>query len=113
MSKKNQYRLGNEEVVKFTDEELEIEIQNQRGKHFNARSLMVTEKVEDHSQFKAHKRNIARLMTEQTARRHKAAPKSAPKAAAVSAAKPTPTKKPAAKSTAKSASKSKSTAVTK
>ena len=101
------------DVKRLTDEQLAAEVSDLRAKLYSLRTQTVTEKVEDHSQFKAHKRNIARLMTEQTARRHKAAPKSAPKAAAVSAAKPTPTKKPAAKSAAKSASKSKSTAVTK
>ena len=103
MSKKHQ--LKNEDVRKFTDEELAIEITNQRGQHFNARSLMVTEKVEDHSQFKAHKRNVARLLTEQSARRHKASPKSAPKAPAKPAAK-APVKKVAKKAAAAGSAKS-------
>jgi ribosomal protein L29 len=64
--KKN--RLEYETIRKMTDEELNVEVTNQRGKHFTLRSQMVTEKVEDHSQFREHRKNVARLLTEQSAR---------------------------------------------
>lgn len=72
-TKKN--RLLYEAVRKMTDEELAAEITSLRGTHFTLRSQMVTEKVEDHSQFREIKKSIARLMTEQTARRKRAAAK--------------------------------------
>mgnify|MGYP000384718403 CR=1 FL=1 len=74
MSKKN--RLVNTDVLKMTDEELVVEVGSQRSRHFTLRSQSVTEKVEDHSQFREIKKNVARLMTEQSVRsRAKAAPK--------------------------------------
>lgn len=73
MSKK--HRLNMDDVRKMTDEELSIELNTQRGRHFTLRTQSVTEKVEDHSQFGDLKKNIARLLTEQSARRAKAAAK--------------------------------------
>ena len=73
MSKKNQ--LDNEAVKKMTDEELSVEVTTQRNKHYALRTQTVTEKIEDFSQFKDTKRNIARLLTEQSVRRLKAASK--------------------------------------
>jgi len=111
MSKKHKYRMDAAEVRKLSDEEIGIELDAQRAKFFNVRSLMVTEKVEDFSQFGAHKRNIARLLTEQSARRHKTstAPRASKtaKSAKKKAAKKTsqPATKPAGKG-AKKASKS-------
>jgi ribosomal protein L29 len=70
---KNKHHLSNESVRKMTDEELGIELSAQRGKLFTARSQSVTEKVEDTSQFGEFKRNVARILTEQNARRRGAA----------------------------------------
>jgi ribosomal protein L29 len=64
--------LVNEDIRKMTDEELSVELGNQRGRHYTLRSQTVTEKVEDHSQFREHKKNVARLLTEQGVRRAKA-----------------------------------------
>lgn len=63
-----------EEVRKLTAEEIRIEIDRLRGKLFTLRCQAVTEKVEDVSQFGKIKRDIARLLTEQNARRPKAEP---------------------------------------
>ncbi|MCC6321424.1 MAG: 50S ribosomal protein L29 [Phycisphaerales bacterium] len=72
-TKKN--RLVYADLKKLTDEELAAEITGMRGTHFTLRSQSVTEKVEDHSQFREVKRSIARLLTEQTARRKQAGAK--------------------------------------
>ena len=60
------FRAG---LKKMTDEEIGLEIKALRGKHFTLRTQSVTEKVEDLSQFGITKRNVARLLTEQNARR--------------------------------------------
>jgi ribosomal protein L29 len=96
MSKK--HRLIIEDVRKMTDEELTVELGAQRGKLFNARSQTVTEKIEDTSQFGDYKRNIARLLTEQSQRRAKSDGK--PAAPAASA---TSTRKKTTRKTAKAA----------
>jgi ribosomal protein L29 len=112
MSKK--HRLKTEDVRKMTGEELSVELEAQRSKLFTARSQSVTEKVEDLSLFGEHKRNIARLLTEQNARRPRAEAKAAPAAAAAPAKKPAARKpaaakagarKPAANTSAKAATK--------
>jgi ribosomal protein L29 len=56
-------------VKKMTSDELGIELKGLRERLYTLRSQSVTEKVEDVSQFGITKRNIARLMTEQSARR--------------------------------------------
>jgi len=60
------------EVRKLKDEEIAIEVRRLREKLFSLRSQTVTEKVEDTSQFRNLRRDIARLLTEQTARRAQA-----------------------------------------
>ena len=61
------------EVRKLNDEELTVEIDRLRRRHFELRNQAVTEKSEDVSQFSKIKKDIARLMTEQKAREGAAA----------------------------------------
>lgn len=61
------------EVRKLSDEEIQIELKRLRRRHFDLRTQMVTEKIQDTSQFGLIKKDIARLLTEQNARRSKAA----------------------------------------
>lgn len=56
-------------VKKLTVEELGIELKNFRDKLYTMRSQAVTEKVENVAQFGVIRRNIARLLTEESARR--------------------------------------------
>jgi large subunit ribosomal protein L29 len=56
------------EVRKLNDEEVSVEIERLRRKHFELRTQAVTEKIEDTSQFGKIKKDIARLLTEQKAR---------------------------------------------
>lgn len=56
-------------VKKMTVEELGIELKNFRDKLYTMRSQAVTEKVENVAQFGVIRRNIARLLTEESARR--------------------------------------------
>ena len=60
-------------VRKLNDEELTVEIDRLRRRHFELRNQAVTEKIEDVSQFAKIKKDIARLMTEQKAREAAAA----------------------------------------
>ena len=57
------------EVRKLSDEEIEVEIERLRRRHFELRTQSVTEKIEDTSQFGKIKKDIARLLTEQNARK--------------------------------------------
>lgn len=56
------------EVHKFNDEEIAIEIGRLKKRMFELRSQKVTDKIEDTSQFKKTRRDIARLLTEQSER---------------------------------------------
>ena len=56
------------EVHKFNDEEIAIEIDRLKKRMFELRSQKVTDKIEDTSQFKKTRRDIARLLTEQRGR---------------------------------------------
>ena len=56
------------EVRKLNDEEITVEVERLRRKHFELRTQAVTEKIEDTSQFGKIKKDIARLLTEQKAR---------------------------------------------
>ena len=56
------------EVRKLNDEEIEVEIERLRRRHFELRTQSVTEKIEDTSQFGKIKKDIARLQTERQAR---------------------------------------------
>ena len=57
-----------QEVHKFSDEEVSVEIVRLRKRMFELRTQKVTDKIEDTSQFKKTRRDIARLMTEQRSR---------------------------------------------
>lgn len=56
------------EVRALKDEEITVELRNLKDKLFKMRSQAVTEKIEDTSQFKKVRKDIARLATEQHAR---------------------------------------------
>ncbi len=57
------------EVHKLSNDELTVEVKRLRRWMFDLRTQAVTEKIEDTSQFKKTRRDIARLLTEQHARR--------------------------------------------
>jgi len=56
------------EVHKFNDEEVSLEIDRLRKRMYELRTQKVTDKIEDTSQFKKTRRDIARLLTEQRSR---------------------------------------------
>jgi large subunit ribosomal protein L29 len=56
------------EVHNFNDEEVAVEIERLRKRMFELRTQKVTDKIEDTSQFKKTRRDIARLITEQRSR---------------------------------------------
>ncbi len=55
-------------VHKLSDEELGIEVENLRKKLFELKTQSVTEKIQDTSQFNKIRKDIARLLTEQSVR---------------------------------------------
>ncbi len=59
------------EVRKLSDEEIDVELVRLRKRSFELRTQAVTEKIEDTTQFGAARRDVARLLTEQNARRRK------------------------------------------
>lgn len=61
------------EVRKMTTEEIDLEVKRLRGEVYSLRSKAVTEKVEDTSKFGKARRDIARLLTEKSARTKKPA----------------------------------------
>jgi len=94
------------EVHKMKTEELGVELARLRNDLFDLRSQGVTEKVEDTSRFPKIRKDIARLLTEQTARLRaggeagngkQSAAGEAPKAKPAAKAKAVTTKAPAAK----------------
>lgn len=94
--------MTGEEVRKLRDDELKTELARLRNKIFDLRTQTVTDKVADSSQFSKAKRDIARLLTERTARHAAKSPKASKPApvAKVTPARPkagATTKKPAAK----------------
>lgn len=62
--------MDGKEVRAMKNEELLVELKRLRAHLFKLRGQSVTEKVEDNSQFAKTRRDIARLLTEQTARLH-------------------------------------------
>jgi large subunit ribosomal protein L29 len=56
------------EVRKLNDEEIVVELGNLRGKLLALKNKSVSEKIEDTTQFGNMRRDIARLLTEQTVR---------------------------------------------
>ncbi len=59
------------EVRTLSDEEIDVELGRLRKRSFELRTQAVTEKIEDTTQFGSTRRDIARLLTEQNARRRK------------------------------------------
>ncbi len=57
------------EVHKLSSEELIVEVDRLRKRLFELRTQAVTEKIEDTSQFRKTRGDIARLMTERSTRR--------------------------------------------
>ncbi len=57
------------DVKRMGEDQLGNELKSLRMRLFTLRSQSVTEKIEDSSQFGITKRNIARVLTEQNARR--------------------------------------------
>ncbi|MBT4530593.1 MAG: 50S ribosomal protein L29 [Phycisphaerae bacterium] len=55
-------------VHKLGDEELAIEVDNLRKKLFELKTQGVTEKIQDTSQYDKIRKDVARLLTEQTVR---------------------------------------------
>jgi len=60
--------MTGKEVRALSDEEIGVELKRLRDKLFQLRTQAVTEKVEDNSQFRKVRRDVARLMTERTNR---------------------------------------------
>ena len=60
------------EVHKLSDEELTVESQRLRKRLFELRTQAVTEKIADTSQFGKVRKDIARVLTEISARRKRA-----------------------------------------
>lgn len=58
------------EVHKLSDEEIDIEVARLRRRLYDMRSQATTEKIEDTSQFGKVRKDLARLLTEQNARRN-------------------------------------------
>lgn len=57
-----------DEVHKMTGEEIDQEVDRLKRRVFDLRTQTTTEKIEDPSQFKKVRRDIARLLTERRAR---------------------------------------------
>ncbi len=71
------------EIKKLKDEELSVESSRVRRALFDLKSQVVTEKVKDSSQFGKMRNDLARLLTEVSARRVAASPVSPKKVAEV------------------------------
>ena len=59
----------NEDIRKMREEEITLELKRVRDKLYTLRSQTVTDKVEDTSQLRKLRREVARLLTERHARR--------------------------------------------
>ncbi len=70
--------MTGQEARAMTDEKLASEVKGLRNQLFALRSQTVTEKVEDNSQFRKTRRDIARLMMVQAERAAGASPAAAP-----------------------------------
>lgn len=95
--------MNGKEVRALSDEEIKSELARLRDKLFGMRTQGVTEKVEDNSSFLKSRRDIARLLTERTARIQKTHGKADRKVEAKAETKAPA--KTAAKTTSKAASK--------
>lgn len=61
------------EVHKLSGEELDLEINRLRKRQFELRTQAVTEKIEDTSQYRKIRKDVARLLTERSGRNEKSA----------------------------------------
>lgn len=61
------------EIRRMSDDELKAQLGVLRERLYRLRTQMVTEKVEDTSQVRKLRRDVARVLTEMNARRHAAA----------------------------------------
>ena len=59
-------------IHKLSVEQIDVEVGELRSKLFELRTQAVTEKIEDPSQFRKTRREIARLLTEKSVRRNAA-----------------------------------------
>ena len=59
------------EVHKFSAEEIKVEATRLRRRMFDLRSQSVTEKIEDTSQFRKSRKDLARVLTELSSRNPK------------------------------------------
>jgi len=64
--------MKGKEVHKMSEEEVKVELGRLRNNLYDLRSQAVTEKVEDNSQFRKTRKDIARLLTEQSVRARQA-----------------------------------------
>lgn len=60
--------MNSAETRKMNDEEITVEMRRLSRKLFDLRTQSVTEKIEDVSQFRTIRRDVARLQTERRAR---------------------------------------------
>ncbi|TVQ60541.1 MAG: 50S ribosomal protein L29 [Phycisphaerales bacterium] len=67
MAKKKTSELK-QEIHKYKDEEIVLELKRLRNTLFDLRTQAVTEKIQDSSRFGKVRRDIARLLTERRAR---------------------------------------------
>ncbi len=65
-------KLKIKELRKLSEEELQIEADRLRRKHFELRAQAVTEKITDTSQFKKLRQELARVLTLQNQKAAKA-----------------------------------------
>lgn len=84
--------MTGEEVRKMSAEDLKTRLKNMRMELFKLRQKHVTEKVQKVHEFSEMRSDIARLLTEMNARRHKANPKKAAAPAVKPVAKAAPKK---------------------
>ena len=56
------------EVHKLSDDEIGVEVKRLRSRQFELRVQSVTEKIEDTSQFRKVRQDLARLLTERSTR---------------------------------------------
>jgi large subunit ribosomal protein L29 len=60
-------------IHKLSEEQIDVELKQLRARLFELRTQAVTEKIEDPTQFRKTRREVARLLTERSSRRVTAA----------------------------------------
>lgn len=56
-------------IHKLSEEQIDVELKQLRARLFELRTQAVTEKIEDPTQFRKTRREVARLLTERSSRR--------------------------------------------